>query len=108
MFKLKIDGLDDVMRKLDRLASNAQTLHGKHQIPLQDILTSEFLQKHTPFQSVQEMFDKSQFKITSKEDLEAIPEELLDAYIKANTKFSTWNDMLTAAATEMITKKLFS
>lgn len=108
MLKIKIEGLDRIKHRLDRLKEKAQALQGQSTIPIKDLLTNDFMRLHTKYDSLQAMFDQSPFTINSQEDFAAIPDDQWDAYIKANTKFSTWKEMRTQAVEEFLRKRLFS
>lgn len=103
---MKIKGLDELTKKLDDLASNAEKLHGTHQVPVQDVLTPAFVAKHTRFANVDEMFDASLFNIQTSADLAAVPDAEWDAFISSVSPFSTWQAMTTAAAREWSIAKL--
>jgi hypothetical protein len=52
------------------------------------------------------MFEASGFKVESPEDLEKIPDAEWDQFIQQNTPFPTWSEMLSAAGTEWMQRKL--
>lgn len=106
MFKLNIQGLDELQNKLRRLKENVSNIGGTRQVPIKDLLIDEFMRANTKYQTCQEMLDKSPFKIEAQADFDAIPHDQWNGYIRANTKFSDWNEMLEEAAKEMIQREL--
>ncbi|MEG9437830.1 hypothetical protein JAO29_16910 [Edaphobacter sp. HDX4] len=103
---IKLEGFDDLSRKLEDLADRAESLHGTQQVPLSELLTPGFLAKHTRFLSEDEMFEASGYKVDTAGDFEKIPDEDWDEFIRQNTPFAAWSDMLSAAATEWTRKRL--
>jgi hypothetical protein len=101
-----IDGLDSVLRGLEDLKRRAESLHGEHEVKIGDLLTPDFIQRFTDFMNVDEMFAASGFKLESQKDLEAIPQDLLDAFIRERTLFGCWSEMMQKATEEWTAKKL--
>ena len=106
MLEFKIEGLDELQRSLDELGSRASQIHGKQDIPLDELLTAGFLAKHSRFLSVDELFEASGFRVESAEDFASIPDDEWERFVQQNTTFATWEDMLSAAGTEWAQKKL--
>lgn len=103
---MKIEGLDGLSKKLDKLAKSAKGLDGTHTVSMTDILTSNFISEHTRFANANELFEASGFKCDSQEDFEAIPEDELDKFIQSESSFGSWKDMLGAAGRAWTIKKL--
>ena len=103
---IEFEGFDEVSRELDNLAEKAESIHGTQEVPLSELLTPGFLAKHTQYLSEDEMFEASGFKVETADDSEKIPDEEWDGFIRQNTPFATWSEMLSAAATEWTQKKL--
>jgi hypothetical protein len=103
---IKITGLDDLERKLNQLQHRAEMLAGEHEVPVAELLTSEFMLLNTDFESVEAMFEASGYKVRSSADLAAIPDEPWDAFIRSRTRFGSWKDLLAAAADEYLRRRL--
>lgn len=99
MGDVNLKGFDELKRKLDKL----KELEGK--VSLTDILNSEFMSLNTKFQSAEEMFKKSGYKIETEEDFKNIPEKDLDTFIAQNTNFESWDKLLKAGMGEWISKQ---
>lgn len=103
---MKFKGFDDFSERLNQLAKNAQELEGNHDIPLNDLLNDSFLQSHTQFSNLSKMFEESPFRVESPDDFYAIPDAQLDQFIRNNSKFSSWEEMLQTASEEWAIKQL--
>jgi hypothetical protein len=90
---VKITGLDQMQRKLRQLSDRAKKLHGTHQVPLSELFPPEFMQRHSKFDSLQDLFEASGFTIESAEDFAAIPPDQLDDFIRSSTSFASWKEM---------------
>lgn len=103
---VKITGLNNLRSKLNQIANAAQELDGQKQIPLSELLTDDFIRKNTSFTNVDDLFSKSGYKVESKEDFEAIPEDEFNEFIKNNTDFNNWKEMLEVALKVYVSNKL--
>jgi hypothetical protein len=102
----KIQGLDKLQRQLDDLSRRAAALNGTHSVPVAQMLTPAFMQKHTGFRDIDTFFGAGGFSVESTADLEAIAEADLDAWVLKNSKFTTWKQMLDAAGSQWAAGKL--
>lgn len=96
----KLDGFDELLKGLENLEKQAQELDGK-QIPINDLLNVSFMKKYTSFSNIDGFLEAGGF---SQEDSETIPDDELDVYVRKNTNFDSWDDMLTAAYEEYISE----
>ncbi|MBA3640415.1 MAG: hypothetical protein M3541_13705 [Acidobacteriota bacterium] len=103
---IKITGLDDVQRHLKELQHRAESLSGEREVPVVELLTSEFMLLNTDFESAGSMFTASGYKVESEADLAAIPDEPWDNFVSSRTRFGSWNEMLEAAAAEYFRRRL--
>lgn len=97
---------DGFTRKLSDLAKRAEALDGQHSVPSSELFTDEFLLRNTDFSNLTSFFEASDYKIDRIEDLEAIPSAEWDGYVRARTRFASWNDMCSAAGTDWMKCKL--
>ncbi len=104
--KVEIKGLDEAKRKLEDLQARARNLHGSHQVPAGELLSPDFMHRHTRFTTFEAMVTASGFKVESSEDFAAIPNAEWDAFIRAATPFAGWDEMLGAAGQEWAARKL--
>jgi len=103
---LKINGLNELSKKLGDLAKRAEALDGKHMVPINDLLSPTFVSKHTRFTTADQMFEASGFKIETQEDFAAIPDDQWDVFIRSVSAFQDWQAMLAEAGKEWAAKKL--
>ena len=103
---MKITGLKELQTRMDKLSKDVQALDGSHAIPLPELLTPQFLQKHTQVAPHSELMEKSGFKVESADDFKAIPDDEWDAYIRSISSFKNWQSMLSEAGKAWAMKKL--
>lgn len=90
-------GLDKLSKKLDSLSK-------ERHVPMGEILTDAFISRHSRFNSLDNFM--SECGIHNSEEFEAFPDVEMDKFVKANTKFSTWQEMLSSAGAEYYKKQL--
>lgn len=90
--KIKFD-FKELDKKLESLSGN---------VPLDELLNSNFIRKYTQFQTAQEFADTSSFDFSN---IESIDSNDLDKFVSAHTKFTSWQEMLNHAAAEWIQKQ---
>lgn len=106
MSNFEMKGFNELLNKLQKLQKNAKALNGVHPVKLKDSFPPDFMKEFTRFDSIEQMFDMSGFKIESQEDFNNIPIDKLDEFVKSNTKFESWLQMQEAAGARWIQNKL--
>lgn len=106
---IKVD--DSGLRKLRKNIENLKDLeHGKS-VPIEELLTSEFMRRYTKSRNFEEFVLESGFvdpeKKIDKEIFQAIPDEDWDKYVSEQTSFASWHEMLEKAGKEYISSRLF-
>lgn len=101
---IEFKGFDELNRRLKEISSRAEQLSGTYRID--EILSSQFMRKHTRFSSFTEMLNASKWKGSTAEQFEAIPDAEWDAYVRQIAKFGSWKEMLSKAAEEYAARKL--
>jgi hypothetical protein len=94
------------MSGLKKLAENAKKMHGKNKVKLTDLMTPEFITHCSQFENLEHLFDSSGFKVVSKEDFAAIPDNEWEEFIISNTSFDSWEEMQKTARTAYVKKQL--
>lgn len=107
MFDVKIDGIKEVQNKLNKIAQTAKEFGEGKNVPLSELMTNGFVKKHTEHDTF-ESFATESGLISEGEE---VTEEILNSndfneYVKDNTDFDSWEDMLQAASVEYIQKQL--
>jgi hypothetical protein len=97
---------DDFLKKLNDLQRRAEDLHGTHSVAFTELFPDEFMLRYTEFPSINAMIEASGFKVESKDDFAAIPDEQWDDFIRKRTRFTSWEEMRNSAAREWAIRRL--
>lgn len=103
---MQIKGFTEIQKKLADLSDRAQRLDGAQNVPITELLTLEFLSTCSHFKSAVELFETSGFTMSSQEEFDAIPDDKWNAFIRQNTSYSSWEEMLKAASTAWVKREL--
>jgi len=76
----------------------------KIEIPLITILSNYFFETHTSFKNLNDFFIKAGYEVNNQEDMEGIPQEELDLFVKNNTKFSSFSSLQMEATLDYIAR----
>jgi len=79
----------------DRFVKKLKKLDGRHEVPLKELFHPGYVRLNTKFTSIDEMLDTSGIQVKSPADLTR--NEEWDAFVRANTHYSSWQEMLNAA-----------
>ncbi len=104
MFTFEISGFDEIERKLQQLANNAEAMDGEHSVSLTELCPPAFMAEHTDFATIEEMFEASGFTVETPEEFAAIPDTAWDAFIASRTRFADWRTMQEKAAAEWFSR----
>jgi|GEM_PF-1306936 len=103
---IKVDTkeVEDTLKKLEK---KTKELEKRKEIPLNELMTNDFVRKHTTHDTFESFAIES--GLISKG--EEITEEILNSdefneYVKNNTSFDSWQNMLENASVEYIQKQL--
>lgn len=89
----KMDGFDELEKKLSQLEQNAKELDGQNDASFADLFNPNFITTYTNFNNLNEMFEKSPFTVKSEEDFLAIPDDEWEKYVQETTSFGSWEEM---------------
>lgn len=106
MFEINLEGLDEVLDSLDKLRQKSRDIDRTDKLSLGELFSDNFMKKYTDYDSIEKMFENSDFKIESQGDFEKIPDQEWDEYVRETTNFNNWEEMLSKAREEWIAKKL--
>jgi len=93
------DSIDKISRNLNKIAEKKSVTFG-------ELFNQEFLTACSSFTSIEDMFDKSGFKVETPEDFAAIPDDKWEDFIKANTTYSSWEEMQSDAGSKYFQRML--
>lgn len=102
----EIKGLKELQKRMESLSQAVKNIEGQQSVPLAEMLTPNFVMACSRFQSANELFEASGFEIKTEENFKAIPDDKWDDFIRSNTSFSSWKEMLGAAGTAWTKAKL--
>lgn len=85
-----------------KVSDYVQTLSGD--VSLRRLFSDQFITQHSKFSNADNFFGPT--GISTQDSYEAWAETKADAYTKSNTDFSSWKEMLTAAAVEFVHAKM--
>jgi len=103
---MQIKGFDQLSKQLDQIAKNAKELQETKSASVNDIFTPSFISQHTRFANASDFFDASGFNMSTQADFEAIPEDRMDLFIRSESSFSSWREMVNAAGVQWAKHKL--
>jgi len=101
---VKVSGFDEFGKQLKNLQKKAENASGD--VSFNELFNDKFMRENTNSKDIQEFFDMSPFEIDTQEQFENLDENLLNQYINETTKFSSWEEMKTAAGKLYLLKKL--
>lgn len=78
-----------------------------NQSTLKDFFTPEFISKYSNFMDMEHLFNESNFKIQTEQDIEEILHDELNTFIFEHTSFESWNEMQKTAIALYTNRKLF-
>jgi|GEM_PF-2063916 len=84
----------------------AKELDGEQEVPIEQLISAEFLSSCSRFNSFSELLEASGFEGKSKEDFKAIPDDEWDQFIDENTSYQSWAEMLQSAVEKWYRNKL--
>nr|WP_278187031.1 hypothetical protein [Acinetobacter higginsii] len=107
MFFIRGILVTDDFNGLKKLTENVKKLEGQSDVSLGTLFNEGFLQAHTSFQNIDELFERAGFKVETPEDFAAIPQDEIDQFIRENTPFDSFSDLQSKATVEYVKKNLF-
>ena len=75
---------------------------GPQLVDFDEVFETSFMRRYTKFRSFDKFLNGGKFRITSQQDFEALPEEIMDAHVRATTRFSSWQEMLDVATDKYV------
>lgn len=89
-----------------KLQKNIEELSNKKTVSFNELFTTDFLNKCSSFNNIDDLISNSPFDVKTKEDFFNIPDEKWDIYIKSVTTFNSWKEMQLAASNFFVKNKL--
>jgi hypothetical protein len=99
-FELK--GLKEFQRNLDKITKELDSLK-EQTSTFEELFSPAFMTKYTQFKTIEDMVEKSPIKGEKKEDFIS---EKWNKFVKEETSFQSWAEMLAKAGEEYFGKKV--
>ncbi len=103
-----MNGIDKAINDLKRMQRNLKEVEGSHNYKFSELFPEDFMKEYTNAENINDFFEKSGFDFSSQEAFRSIDIEELDKYISNNSKFSSWEEMKSKAATILLNKKIYN
>jgi hypothetical protein len=90
-------------------AADGQTVgivSAQHQVSIHDLLTANFIARHTRFSSIDAFLHASGLEPQGLVDLDAHAQSRWDGFVRAVSTFPNWNAMLGTARGEWLLRRL--
>lgn len=108
MLEISITGVGEAVRRLEQLEANAKRLDGEHEVAVDELFTPEFMGRYSSVLTFDALIKAGGFKVASREDFRAIPDDEWDLVVQRHTSFGSWRDMKKKAAEEYFRRELTS
>lgn len=96
----------NVERRLKKMQDGARRIDGENNVSFNELFNTTFMRKYTKFSSIDEMLDKSEFKIETNKDFESIDDNKWDEYVREVTTFQSWEEMKSEAGKLWVLKQM--
>jgi hypothetical protein len=103
---MSVKGFDELSKRLQQLSQGAKDLSETKSATMGEIFTPDFVSKNTRFANIDELFAAGGFNVSNPAEFEAIPQDKLDAFIRAESSFNSWREVLNAAGAEWAKRKM--
>lgn len=103
---MKFDGLDKLIKDLDKKQKKAKKLDEKKSIRFEELFNKSFMKKHSKYDSISKFFEKSPFEFENEKEFRKVNLNQLNQWVKENSSFKNWEDMKRQATIEYIENEL--
>ena len=73
---------------------------------LDEIFNNGFIQQHSRYNSINEMFEDNKMVVQDMQEFDDIPNHVKDKMVYENTDFKSWGEFIDTAKKEFVVKKL--
>lgn len=96
----------DIGREAKRIREYADRIRNlPEKASLGDLFTKQFMNNHSKFDSLNDLFTYCGIVVKNAEDLQIVRDGKFDSEISANTDFGSWHEMEQAAINAYIARK---
>ncbi|TOY70753.1 hypothetical protein DIS12_04680 [Leuconostoc citreum] len=93
----ELRGLNEFEKKITNLTDKVESLQGNHEI----VITDDFVQSHSQFQSMSELLSEGGFS-----SIEEADDKEFDRFISDKTDFSSWSEFQENLAQDFFNQQL--
>ncbi|NMO95544.1 hypothetical protein [Paenibacillus lemnae] len=99
-------GFEEFNSSPEELDQKTRELENNRSVPVEQVLTPDFMAKYANSASVEHFFEAGGFLVKNDEDFDALPQEPLDQYVRETSSFDSFQDMVDKAVREYIVRNL--
>jgi len=107
---IKVQGPTELKDRIERFAASVKRLEGEHTVSINDLFTESFLRSCSRFSSFEEMVRESGLVnwegTLTNEIMQSIPDEDWDNWVKQETTYPCWKEMLVSAEMKYIMNRV--
>lgn len=107
--EVRVKGMNEVLKNLEKLSSRAKEMESENKVRLDELFINSFMKKYTDFETLQFFAEYCENSLgTDFASIVSIDsdKEKLNYLIKEKTSFENWDEMLSKAFIERVTRKL--
>lgn len=94
---LPFDGQESLCRNITTLLECLMPATRAQGIPLHELFSPAFVAAHSHFSAIHDMFEAIGCNMTLQEDCDKLSGAAWDVFVRSNTRFDGWDDMLQSA-----------
>ncbi|CAI2439073.1 hypothetical protein [Serratia proteamaculans] len=95
------------MKNIEKMQRNLEEIGETPELRFDELFNEEFLSQCSTFVSLDDMLEKSGFKVETAEDFKAIPDDEWERFIVENTSYESWREMQMDAGAKLLEKRLY-
>ena len=104
-FKFELKGFEELSKNLDKVTKELKSFK-EQKVTFNLLFSPAFMTKYSQFNTIDEMVEKSPFKVESEEDFKNIPDNEWDKFVRERTTFQSWDEMMSKAGEEYLGKRV--
>ena len=97
---------DQFAKQLKELKKNTKKLQGRKTVPVEELLTTDFLRSNTRFKSLEDILNLIGSSDCNQSEFDRISTETKDEVVKKHSNFTSWEEMMHHAVAEYTHRQL--
>lgn len=98
------DGFAELSKRLKKMEQGAKEMQGEHSYTFEELFPDSFMLKHTQSESIQSFL--ADLGVPDKMTFKELPQEDLEAKVKAETSFDSWDSMMSTAVGDIVNRHM--